>query len=186
MPSLAASSAVAWLSDFPAREHRRAREVRRQIEIAEREPRRLPELLHALEAAEAVVVHAPAAVGAEQARETVQDGVHVGRNVQAPPLDVVAGVDDDGEIFRRDHLLQTLHQLCAAGATGEYDDHYAALAYWCSSIAAANLSASSPPRARTHGTNSGYTGRRCFSVCPAASVRRCKSSRCGQGASGLM
>jgi len=49
-----------------------------------------------------------------------------------------------------------------------------------------NLSANNPPRARTPGTNSGYTGRRCFSFCPAASVRRCKSSRCGQGASGLM
>ncbi len=38
----------------------------------------------------------------------------------------------------------------------------------------------------TPSTNSGYTGNRCFNFCPAASVRRCKSSRCGHGASGLM
>src|ERR1035437_2984023 len=97
----------------------------RQIKIAETEPRRLPELLHTLQAAKAVVVHAPTAVLAEQVRQSVEHGIDVWRNMQSPPLEVVAGIDDDREVIRRDHLLQALHQLGAAGPAREDDDHCA-------------------------------------------------------------
>src|ERR1017187_10837825 len=96
-----------------------------EIKIAETKPRRLPKLLHALQAAEAVAVHAPAALLAEQVRQSVEHRIDVGRDVQPPPLDVVAGIDDDREVLRRDHLLQTLHQLGAAGSARENDDHCA-------------------------------------------------------------
>ncbi len=108
----------------PARPQQvRAGEMGRQIEVAKTEPRRLPQFRHAFKAAKTFVLQAPAALWAERAGEGVQHRIDVGRNVQPPPLDVVASVDDNGQVFRSDGVLQTLNELCAAGATGENDDH---------------------------------------------------------------
>ncbi len=94
-----------------------------KIKIAEAEPCRLPQTRHALHAAETVALDAPSAVDAELASESVEDGVDVGRNVQPPPVNVVAGVDDDGQIFWSDLVMQALNQFCATRAACENDDH---------------------------------------------------------------
>ncbi len=94
-----------------------------EIEITEAEPRRLTESRHALETAKTVALHAPAALDAELASQSVEDGIDVGRNVQPPPLDVVAGVDDDRQIFGSDLVMHSLDEFRAAGATCQDDDH---------------------------------------------------------------
>src|ERR1035438_4896557 len=94
-----------------------------EIEIAETEPVRLTQMRHAVEAPEAVALDAPSALDAELSGKRVEDGVDVGRNVQSPPLDVVGGIHDDGQVIGSNGMLQSLDQFCAARPAGENNDH---------------------------------------------------------------
>src|ERR1019366_5036382 len=94
-----------------------------KIEIAKAEPGGLSQMRHALEAAETVALDAPSALDAELSGQSIQNGIDVGRNMQSPPLDIVGCIDDDGQIFGSNRVLQPLHQFCAAGAASENDNH---------------------------------------------------------------
>src|SRR5581483_188908 len=115
------------------------------------EPDRFAQLSHRLEAEKRVALDAPTALFAEQAREDVGDGVDIGRDIEAPPFQVVAGIHDDGEFFGWHNLAQTVHEFRAARAAGQNHDH-AALR---TRSAARSFSESNPGRCRSAGTNSG-------------------------------
>ena len=102
----------------------RAHEVRGEIAIAETEPRRRPVGGHRGETAEGLVGAAPAAPGVEHTGERVHDGVEIGRDVQAPDLGVVAGVDDDAQRGRIERRREAAEQLGGAGTARERDDSH--------------------------------------------------------------
>src|ERR1035437_5478874 len=95
----------------------------RKIEIAKAEPAGLPQMRHAFEAAEAVAFDAPSAIDTKLTGQRVEDGVDVGRNVQSPPLNVVAGVDNDGQVLGSNRVEKSLYKLRATGAASQNDDH---------------------------------------------------------------
>ncbi len=124
-PILVAISAETSDRVLPCREQFRAQQVDGEIAVAGVKPDGLAQFAHGLQAKESVALHAPAAFLAEQSGQHVGDGIEVGRNVESPPLQIVSGVDDDGEIFGGNDLAQAVHKLGAAGASGEYDNHAA-------------------------------------------------------------
>ena len=99
--------------------------MHREVAVACVEPRGLAKLPHSLQAEKSIALHAPAAFAAQQVRENISDGINVRRDVKSPPQEVVAGVDDEGDFFRRNHLPQTIDELGAARPAGEDTDHAA-------------------------------------------------------------
>ena len=67
-----------------------------QITVTDLEPRWLAEPPHSLKTLESVTFNSPAAVFTEQVRQNVSDGIHIGRDVQAPPQEVVSSIDNKG------------------------------------------------------------------------------------------
>ena len=57
--------------------------------------------------------------------EAVEDGVEVGRDVEAEHLEVVADVADDRQLARREHVVEPGRELGAADAAGEENDLHA-------------------------------------------------------------
>src|SRR5215475_11615082 len=96
-----------------------------QVTIAGVEPDGLPQLSHVLQAEEGVALDAPSALTAQHAGESIGNRVEVGRNVESPPEQVITGVDDDCELFGRDHLAQAVDELGSAGPACQYCDHAA-------------------------------------------------------------
>src|ERR1022692_3328168 len=131
--------------------------MHRQIAVAGVKPRRLAKLPHGLQAKKSIALHAPAALAAEQAGKNVSDGVDVRGHVESPPQQVVASVDDESDFFRRDHLPQTIDELGAARAAGEYTNHAAlfSLARPRLSRALSSFSVSNPGLDTTADKNSG-------------------------------
>ena len=76
-----------------------AQQVDGEVAVAGVKPDGLAQFAHGLQAKESVALHAPAALLAEQSGQHVGDGIEIGRNVKSPPLQIVSGVDDDGEIL---------------------------------------------------------------------------------------
>jgi len=99
------------------------RQLRGQIAIPGLKPRRLSQLPHRIETIKSVALHAPAALLAQFAGQHVGDGIEIGRNVQSPPQHVVAGIHDEGQLFRTKDLAQSIDELGAARAAGQYRDH---------------------------------------------------------------
>src|SRR5207245_7005038 len=106
-----------------------------QVTVAGMEPDRLSQLSHCLQALEGITLNAPTAFLAQQTGQRVSDGVQVGRNIQAPPEQVISGVHDDAQLFRRNHLAKTVDQLRTAGASRKHGDHPALRAKPSSSTA---------------------------------------------------
>jgi len=107
----------------PARvEARRAEEVRGEIAVAEREPRGLAEPAERAETGERVAREAPPAPGVRAARERIEDGVEVGRDVEPEEDLVVARVADDRQASRVDDAREAAEEPCPADAAGERSD----------------------------------------------------------------
>src|SRR5215475_1662135 len=96
-----------------------------EVAITNAEPCRLAECLHCLEAVKRVAANAPAALGAQDSGEHVNDRVNVRRYVKAPPFVIVAGIHNDCEFLRRHHAAQSIHELCPASTASEDGDHAA-------------------------------------------------------------
>ena len=113
----------------------RAQEVGRDVPVAEAEPRLLPIALEHRSGRPGLVAHPPAGGVVGQAGQRVHDGVEVRADEQAVELEVVAGVDDDGELDIRPWCLcqhgHAVAQLGAAVATGQHDDAPAARSCRC-------------------------------------------------------
>ena len=98
-------------------------EMEGEIPVAEPEPGLTAEGRHRLEAVERLVAPAPPPVAIEAAGQSVGDRIEIGGDVEPPPLEIVPGVADDGEVRGIDHGGETPDQLGGSGAAGEDDDH---------------------------------------------------------------
>ena len=72
-----------------------------QIAVAQAEPRLAAELRQRLHEMPALIGAPPTRGGICGVRQRIYKCVYVGRDVQAKVLEIVAGVDDEGEIVRR-------------------------------------------------------------------------------------
>ena len=106
-------------------ERLRAHEVEADVEIAEHEPALATPGAGRLERLPRLAGPPPAALGVVQAGEAVEDGVEIGRDVQAEHLQVVADVADDRQLARREHVVEPRRELGAADAAGEENDLHA-------------------------------------------------------------
>jgi hypothetical protein len=71
---------------------------------------------------ERVVDDAPPALGVDQPRERVEQGVDVGADVEAMELEIVGDVGDDGQLDRLAQHGEAVRQLRAAGAARQQGD----------------------------------------------------------------
>jgi hypothetical protein len=78
-----------------------------------------------LQAEKGIALYAPATLAAKQTGENVGDGIYIRGNVETPPQQIVAGIDDQRDLFRWDHLPQTIDELGAARAAGKHTNHAA-------------------------------------------------------------
>ena len=106
-------------------ERLRAHEMEADVEVAEHEPALAAPGAGRLERLPRLAGPPPAALGVVQAGEAVEDGVEVGRDVEAEHLEVVADVADDRQLARREHVVEPGGELGAADAAGEEDDVHA-------------------------------------------------------------
>ena len=113
------------VSVAPGPQPRAARDVGREVVVAEAEPRLLAVLGQGVDDGPGLAGHAPAALVVERAGEHVEDRVVVGHHEQAVPFDVVAGVDDDRRVAIGECQLEPVRQLRATGPAGEDDDLHA-------------------------------------------------------------
>ena len=96
-----------------------------QVPITDAEPSGLAQILHGTQAVEGVAANTPTALATQNSRKDVDDGIDVRRNIEAPPVVIVARVDDDGKFFSRDDAAKAVNELRASGATREYANHVA-------------------------------------------------------------
>src|ERR1051325_5718639 len=108
------------------------------------EPRGLTELAHGLQEKKRVALHAPSPLAAQHPREHVGDRVNIRRNVQAPPQQVVAGIDPQRTLFGGRDLAQADDKLRASGPAAQNTNHAALRASQSAPDAARTLSASNP------------------------------------------
>ena len=96
--------------------------MRGEVAVAEPEPGRAATGTHLVEDAEGVARDAPAALAMDAARERVEDGVEVRRDVEPEEVLVVAGVPDDGDPRRVDATDQPAEESRRADAARQEDD----------------------------------------------------------------
>ena len=111
-------------------------EVGREVTIAEAEPGRasarrertdIAVALQRVHGAPRLTDEAPARLRVDRPGERVRDGVEVGADVKAVQHDVVAGVDDRGDLGGGPHLHQPGQEARGAHAPGQHGDHPRAL-----------------------------------------------------------
>ncbi len=96
----------------------RSPEPDREVGVAEVEPDLLAERPQPVHHLEAVAVQSPTA-RIDAVGEPERDQVGVRADMRAVDLDVVAGVGDDRQSLRADHVGHPAGELGAAGAAGE-------------------------------------------------------------------
>ena len=96
--------------------------MRGEIAVAEREPRGLAEPAERAETGERIALEAPPAPGVGAARERIDDGVEVRRDVEAEEDLVVARVADDRQASRVDDAREAAEKPSPADAAGERRD----------------------------------------------------------------
>ena len=97
-------------------------EVRGKVPVAEAEPGLVAEPAELAHDLPGLAGDAPALDRIGDAGQRVQDGVVVRADRQGVALEVVAGVDDDGQLARREDLLESVRELGASNASGQTDD----------------------------------------------------------------
>ena len=95
------------------------------VEVAEHEPAFATPGAGGLERLPRLAGPPPATLGVVEPGEPVEDGVEVGRDVEAEHLDVVADVADDRQLTRREHVVEPGRELRAADAAREEHDVHA-------------------------------------------------------------
>src|SRR6185437_2546967 len=90
-----------------------------KIAVAELEPVFTVEAGESLHEIPGFAGAAPSAFRVGDAAERIKNGVEIGRNVQPEMLEVVAGVDDDGQLFGCEHAREAERELGAANAAAQ-------------------------------------------------------------------
>ena len=122
-PHAAAISAVTSESGAPARSRSRAVQMGGEVAVADVEPRGHPVALERAEGRERLADEAPSGLGVVGARERVGDRVEVGADPEPVEPVVVAGVADDDDVGRVDHLEQPRQEASGADSTCQGHDH---------------------------------------------------------------
>ncbi len=99
-----------------------AEEVKGEVLVAEAEPVLAAEAFHFGEHVPSFAGAAPAGVGVVDGGQAVEDGVDVGADCEAPVLEVIAGVDDDGQSAGGQRCLQAGREFGPADTAGEGHD----------------------------------------------------------------
>ena len=99
-----------------------AEEMEGEVLVAESEPIFAAEALGLGEHVPGFVGAAPAGLGVVDGGQAVEDGVDVGADGEAPVLEVVAGVDDDGQVAGGQRCLQAGREFGPADTAGEGHD----------------------------------------------------------------
>ena len=121
-PSDDAMDAVIVVSRLAAASSFGPHEMRAEISIAELEPGWPAESGDRLERPEGLAAKAPAALAIRETGERVHHRVDVGRDEETEVLEVVAGVDDDGQLLGAERRRESVDQASAADAARERDD----------------------------------------------------------------
>ena len=87
----------------------------REIAVAEVEPRRSAQGRHGLHEAPRLVAPAPSGLRIDDAAKRIERGIDVGRDGEAQMLEIVAGVDDNGQPIAQ-QMREPKRQLGAADA----------------------------------------------------------------------
>ena len=82
-------------------------DVRSKVAVSEIEPIGAAKVGQALERVKCFSAKTPAFGGIDDSREGVGDDVEVGRDFQSVKDNVVAGVDDDGQVARVHDFIET-------------------------------------------------------------------------------
>ena len=97
----------------------RADEMEADVAVSQREPDLRRRAARPAERVRRLVADAPAALLVEEPGQRVEDGVEVGRDVQAEELDVVADVDDRRHLLGAGRACERVHEPRAAQAAAE-------------------------------------------------------------------
>jgi len=84
--------------------------------IAQLKPRFFAQPFQSIQRVEGVSGNAPSALAVHDSGKRIEHCVHVGRNVQAVELSVIAGIDDDGDLLRRHDCGKAFEEFCGADA----------------------------------------------------------------------
>jgi hypothetical protein len=104
-------------------EHAGADQVGGEVAVAETEPGRVRAVGgELLLDRPALAVPAPAALLVDAAAERVDDGVQVGADPQPVQRDVVAGVDDGGDLRLRRRSANPTEETSPTGPSGQHHD----------------------------------------------------------------
>ena len=139
---------------FPASQRLRADEMEPEVEVAEEEPSLATPLPSRLERSPRLPGPTPAALLVVQSGERVQNGVEVGRDMEAEHLDVVADVADHRQLAGVEDVVQPTRELRASHAAGEADDPHRVMA---SSSSAVRDPARAPRRSRSSNVSTSST-----------------------------
>ncbi len=101
----------------------RAFDVQGHVAVTQAKPGLAAQCLHRFHERPGFVVAAPAEFTVRKARQRVGDGVDIGRDRHPEMLEIVAGVDDDQQVFGRHDARQAERELGAADPAGEGNDH---------------------------------------------------------------
>ena len=119
MPSDRAISPVTSVKILALREERASPDVQGEILVTESEPRLAAELRERLHEVPRLVGATPAGLGVGGPGQRVGQRVHVGADVEAQVVEIVARVDDENEFVRIENAGQPERQLGAADTAGE-------------------------------------------------------------------
>src|ERR1035437_10597755 len=120
--------------------------MRRDVSIAQAEPRFLAEPRQLRRDLVRLAGDAPTLAGVRDARQRIQHGVMVRAHDQAVALQVVAGIDDDGQLAGRDYVLESVGEFRSPDSSGQTNDAHQVLrrqtrAIWQSVMPAARTRA---------------------------------------------
>ena len=109
------NGAAQFLGDLRERralpEPPRSAQVRGQVAVAQAKPSLLAHAFERRQAMERFAGEAPSLGAVYNARQSVEHGVNIGRDVEAVKLGVIAGVGDDGDLLRGHHIRQPFPEI---------------------------------------------------------------------------
>src|SRR5580658_520467 len=107
-----------------AGQKRGAMNVRGQIAVAEIEPRLAAIAPQPFERGERVAGKPPAGGGVYNSRQRIDDGINIRANREAVQFGVVAGIDDDGKIFRRHGARKSQQEFGGSDSSCQRSEFY--------------------------------------------------------------
>jgi hypothetical protein len=97
-------------------------QVHSKVAIAEAKPGRTAKLAQGLQSLKGLLSPPPSGGGIGHTGQCIAHRIQVRANIEAEVLEIIPGIDDYRQAFRRDNPSQTVRQFGAAYTAGEGDD----------------------------------------------------------------